>query len=60
MTQDSILRWCAEQGIEVSPGDPAVIAEYERSMREETIPAIEKAMREQARLAAEFRYKVLF
>lgn len=34
-----------------TPADPAVIAEYERSMREVTIPAIERDMRANARAA---------
>jgi hypothetical protein len=32
----------------VRPVDPAIMAEYERSMREETIPAIERALKAQA------------
>jgi hypothetical protein len=31
------------------PVDPAVMAEYDRQMREETIPAIERDMKAQAR-----------
>lgn len=35
----------------VRPADPAILAEYERSMREETIPAIERALKAQHRAA---------
>jgi hypothetical protein len=38
-----------------TPADPAVIAEYERQMREETIPAIERDMKESARRNHYFR-----
>lgn len=34
-----------------TPADPAVVAEYERSMREDTIPKIEADLKEQARRA---------
>lgn len=34
-----------------TPADPAVMAEYEKSMRENVIPAIERDMKEQQRLA---------
>jgi hypothetical protein len=39
----------------VKPGDPKVMAEYERSMREETIPAIERMLKEQQRAAHFYR-----
>jgi hypothetical protein len=60
MRQTDIIRWLEEQGIETTPVDPAVVAEYERVMREKTIPAILKAERENAKRVAEMRRKVLF
>lgn len=60
MKQDSILAYLTREGVKIRPADPVAIAEYERSMREECIPAIEAAMKRQAKLAAEFRHKVLF
>lgn len=51
MSQKSILDWLERQGVKTTPADPAIIAEYERQMREETIPKIIAAQKEQARLA---------
>lgn len=55
--QDSIVKYCEDRGLEVTPADPKIIAEYERSMREECIPAIERALREQAKARAKFLHQ---
>lgn len=52
MSQDAILQWLEKRGIKTTPADPAIIAEYERSMREETIPAIIAEQKLQGRLRA--------
>ena len=57
-SQQAILDYCERRGLKVIPADPTVIAEYERSMREETIPAIEAAIKAQARAAHYLRLGV--
>lgn len=57
--QDSIKRYLEERGIPLVPADPKAVAIYQRSM-EKLIPKIEREMREQAILAAEFRRTILF
>lgn len=59
-SQQSIIDWCERNGVKVTPGDPKISAEYERTVREETIPAILKAERENAKRVAEMRNTVLF
>jgi hypothetical protein len=54
-SQQSILDYCAQRGIEVIPVDPAVMAEHEQSMREDVIPKIERDLKAQARAAHYFR-----
>ncbi len=58
--QSAIMAYIERAGIRTSPVDPAVLAEYDRAMREEVIPKIIDEMKANARRVAELRHRVLF